>query len=108
MDVLNEKNVPAAEARNSLSKKDEEEMSYEQKICLDFLKKNVKINVTDARDAVKELQDIGRIKERQAAMIINTMPENRDDVRLLFSKERTSLSEEEMDEVLEVVDKYRT
>lgn len=108
MEVLDEKAVPAAEARNSLRKKDEEGMSYEQKICIDFLKKNVDINVTDVREAMKELQDVGRIKGRQAAMIINTMPGDKDDMRLLFSKERTSLSDDQIEAALEVVDKYRT
>ncbi|MFB6217469.1 MAG: RNA polymerase Rpb4 family protein [Candidatus Aenigmatarchaeota archaeon] len=106
MDILNERTVPAAEARNSLRKKDEEEMTYEQKICIDFLRKNVKIPVTKAREAMEELQEVGRIKPRQAAMLINVQPEDRDDVRLVFSKERTSLSEEEMDEVLDIIEEY--
>lgn len=106
MKIQDERPVPAAEARNSLKKRDEEEMTYEQKICTDFLKKNVKILVTDARKAMKELQEIGRIKPRQAAMLINAQPKDRDDVRLVFSKERTSLSEDEMDEVLETIQKY--
>lgn len=107
MDILSEETVPAVEARNSLSKKDEEGMAYEQKICTDFLKKNVKMNVTDARKAMKELQEVGRVKPRQAAILINIRPEDKGEVRLIFSKERTSLSEEEMGEILEIIDKYR-
>ena len=107
MEVINEKPVPAAEARNSMKKKDEEGLAYEQKICTDFLKKNVDINVTDAREAMKELQDIGRIKTRQAAILINIMPEEKSDIRLIFSKERTNLSEDDMEDILEVLDKYR-
>lgn len=90
-----------------MSKKDEENLTYEQKICTDFLKKNVKMNVTDARKAMKELQEVGRIKPRQAAILLNIQPEDKGEVRLIFSKERTSLSEEEMEEVIEIIDKYR-
>lgn len=108
MKVIDEESVPAAEARNSLSKKkDDENLSYEQKICIDFLGKNVKMNVTDTRDAMKELQEVGRIKPRQAAMLVNILPENRDEVRLVFSKETMNLSQEEMDEIIDIIDKYR-
>lgn len=107
MKVVGEEPVPAAEVRNTMSKKKEEELSYEQKIATDFLEKNVDINVTDAREAMKELQDVGRIKARQAAILINIMPEDKSELRLIFSKERTSLSEDDMEEVLEILDKYR-
>ncbi|MFP4115663.1 MAG: hypothetical protein ACLFTQ_00445 [Candidatus Aenigmatarchaeota archaeon] len=107
MEIIDEKPVPAAEARNTMSKKKDESLVYEQKISKDFLSKNVDINVTDARKAMKELQEVGRIKAGQAAILINIMPEEKSDIRLIFSKERTSLSEEEMEEVLEILDKYR-
>ncbi len=107
MEVVDEEPVPAAEARNTMSKKKGEELAYEQKICMDFLEKNVDMNVTDARKAMKELQEVGRIKPRQAAILINIMPEEKGGVRLIFSKERISPSEEEMEKVLEILDKYR-
>ncbi|MFB6088652.1 MAG: RNA polymerase Rpb4 family protein [Candidatus Aenigmatarchaeota archaeon] len=106
MEVLNEEEVPAAEARNSLKKRNDEDLKYEQKICLDFLKKHVDIQVTKARKMMNELEDVGRIKPHQAAMIVNILPEDKEDVRLLFSKERTRLKEEEMDKILEIVDEY--
>ncbi len=107
MKIKNEKPVPAAEARNTMSKKKDEDLAYEQKICMDFLDKNVDINVTDARKAMDELQEVGRIKPRQAAILINILPKEKGDIRLIFSKERTSLSEENMEDVLEILDKYR-
>ncbi len=107
MEIKSEKPVPAAEARNTMSKKKDDDLAYEQKICMDFLEKNVDINVTDAREAMEKLQEIGRIKARQAAVLINIMPEEKSDIRLIFSKERTSLSDENMDEILKVLDEYR-
>ncbi len=108
MEVIEKKPVPAAEARNSMSKKKgDENLSYEQKICMDFLQKNVDMNVTDARKLMKDIQEVGRIKARQAAMIINIMPKEKSGLRLIFSKERTSLSEDQMEKVLEILDKYR-
>ncbi len=108
MKVIKEKPVPSAEARNTMSKKkDEEDLAYEQKICMDFLVKNIDINVTDARKAMKELQEVGRIKARQAAILINIMPSEKSDIRLIFSKERMSLSDEDMEKIIGILDKYR-
>lgn len=108
MEIIDEEPVPAAEARNSLSKKkDEENLSYEQKICMDFLEKNVDIPVTKAREAMKKLQNVGRVKARQAAVLVNIMPEDRDEVRLVFSKETMNLSQDEIDEIIEIIDQYR-
>ncbi len=107
MEVKDERPVPAAEARNTMSKKKDGDLAYEQKICMDFLDKNVHMNVTDARKAMKELQEVGRIKARQAAILVNVLPEEKSDIRLIFSKERMSLSEENMEEIIKILDKYR-
>ena len=106
MKKLSESFVTAAEAKESLSVKDVEQLTYEQKICLDFLKKYVNTSGEDSRKLVEELKGIGRIDERQATMIANVLPMKKEDVDLIFSKERTTLSSEEINKVLETVKKY--
>jgi len=106
MKKLSEYFVTAAEARTSLEKRNVENLTYEQKICLDFLKKHVHLSLEKSKELKKELQTIGRIDERQASMIANLMPKTKDDVKLIFSKERTTLSDEEIGKVLEAVKKY--
>lgn len=106
MKKLSESYVTAVEARNSLEKRNVEKLTYEQKICLDFLKKHFHMSVEDIRKMVKELQNIGRIDSRQASLIANIMPETKEDVGLIFSKERTILSDDETNKILETVKKY--
>lgn len=106
MRKLSEYFVTAAEARSSLEKRDVENLTYEQKICLDFLKKHVQMPVEKAKELMKELQKIGRIDARQASMITNLLPKTKEDVKLIFSKERTTLSDAEITKVLETVKKY--
>lgn len=106
MEIIKEEPVPAAEARNSLRKRDPENLNYEQKICNDFLRQHVKLPVTKARKLVKELLEVGRMKPHQAVTIVNILPESKDDIRLIFAKERTTLKEEEMEEILRIVGKY--
>ncbi len=106
MKKLSECFVTSAEARSSLEKKNVDKLSYEQKICLDFLKKYCKTSLEDSRKLMKELRDIGRIDERQATLIVNNIPKTKEDVELIFSKEMTNLSDEKMKKILETVKKY--
>lgn len=106
MKKLSESFVTAAEARHSLEKRNVENLTYEQKICLDFLKKYVRMPVEKAKELMKELQKIGRIDARQASMITNLLPKTKEDVKLIFSKERTTLSDAEITKVLEAVKKH--
>ena len=106
MKKLSESFVTAAEARSSLENRDVEKMAYEQKICLDFLKKHYHVSAEKTREMANELQKIGRIDARQASMIANLTPRTKEDVKLIFSKERTTLSDDEINKVLETVNKY--
>lgn len=106
MRKLSESFVTAAEARVSLERREVEKLTYEQKICLDYLKKYYGVSSQKTREMVEELQKIGRIDERQASMVANLMPKDKDEVRLIFSKERTTLSDDETAKVLEIVSKH--
>ena len=106
MKKLSESFVTAAEARSSLDKRDIEKLTYEQKICLDFLKKHFNIPAEKSRELMNELQKIGRINDKHASIIANLLPKAKEDVKLIFSKERTTLSDEEINKVLETVTKY--
>ncbi len=106
MKKLSECFVTAAEARESLEKRNVEKLTYEQKICLDFLKKHFQMPAEKARELMKELQGIGRIDGRQASIIVNLMPKTKEDIKLIFSKERTTLSDEEINQVLDAVKRH--
>jgi len=106
MKKISEVYVPAAKALGSLKKRKTENLTYEQKICLDFLKKHIKISDKKAEEMMNELQKVGRVDARQASMIVNNLPTTKDDVNLIFSKERTALKDDEIKKIIEIVNKY--
>lgn len=59
----------------------------------------------NAEKLVAELEEI--IKKTQAIKIADIMPEDMDDMRLIFAKERGSHKKEELEDILKIVDKYR-
>jgi DNA-directed RNA polymerase subunit F len=97
-----------AEVKNILKKIEKErgEMLYEQKIALEHANKFSKIPEKKAKDLLKELSELEFIKEIQAYKIADLIPTTEDDVKTIFAKERTTLGENEIKKILEIVGKY--
>ncbi len=111
MELEREEAISMAEAKEILSKVVEERgelAGYEQKITLDFLKACIPISGKDAKKMKDELKNaIPELKDHQIATIINILPMNEEDVKIIFAKERLELTDEIIKKILEIVDKYR-
>ncbi|QQG40029.1 MAG: hypothetical protein HYS81_01295 [Candidatus Aenigmatarchaeota archaeon] len=106
MAVLSERAVSAPEARAVLEKKASSEgATYEQKIALEHLKKHVKLSAEDAKKMWVELESAGRLTPEQIAQVINVLPQKPEEVKALFSKDR-SLTDEEIARIIEAVKKF--
>lgn len=103
------KPVTLAEVKSILTKvsKDREEMLYEQKIALEHAQKFAKLSVKKTEELIKELKGLDFISEGQAYKIADLLPITDDDVKTIFAKERTSLTESNIKKILETVNKYR-
>jgi DNA-directed RNA polymerase subunit F len=97
-----------AEVKNILKKIEKErgELLYEQKIALEHAIKFSKITEKKAKDLIKELSELEFIKEIQSYKIADLNPTTEDDVKTIFAKERTTLGENEIKKILEIVGKY--
>ena len=81
------------------------ELTYEQNLALDHVIKFSKIDEESAKKLVEELAE--NFKKTQAIKIADIMPEDMADLRLLFAKERGSYKKEDLEKILEIVNKYR-
>jgi DNA-directed RNA polymerase subunit F len=102
------KPVTLAEVKNILKKvsKDRKEMLYEQKIALEHATKFAKLPVKKTEDLIKELRKLEFISELHAYKIADLVPQNEDDVKTIFAKERITLGENDIKKILEIVGKY--
>lgn len=110
MQIKSEKPITLAQVESLLKKRKKEgELRYEQKISLNYAHKFSKLSTKKAKKLVKELLDLDivKVREEHAIKIANLLPEDRDDVRVIFAKERFSLKSEEIDQILEVVSRYQ-
>lgn len=83
------------------------EKSEDKKQLVSFLGKFSKINIKDAKAMRKELEDLGMVKlnEANVVKVIDLLPEDASDLNKIFSE--TSLDEDEVHKILEVVKKYK-
>ncbi len=107
-EVKEETPITFAEALEILKgKKETEELEFEQRLAFDFVQKFSNLSAEKTKELVEELLEIPKIRRHQAVIIANNMPENKQDINLIFAKERTSLREETIEKILDIIDKYR-
>ena len=107
MEVKEEKEVTWAEAKRILEAKEKEkELGYEQKNALEHLRKFSKLTHKKSQEMLEELDKMERLKDRQKIAIINTMPQDMEDLRVLFANEVTKLSDEDKKKILSIVKKF--
>ncbi|MEM5793527.1 MAG: RNA polymerase Rpb4 family protein [Candidatus Aenigmatarchaeota archaeon] len=103
-EIIEEKLLTNPEAEEILAERKKEiELGFEQKNTLDYLKKYNKTTANKARKMIEELSKIPKLRERDVIKIVNLMPEDLDDLRLVMEKEYTNLTEEEKKLILEIV-----
>ncbi len=108
--VLELRPITMYEAKEILEKivQKNEEPLYEQKICLDYLNKFAKLSPEEGRKLVEEILSISdKIRPEIAVKIADLLPEDEEDVRIIFAKERVVLEKEEINRIVEVCSKYR-
>jgi DNA-directed RNA polymerase subunit F len=107
MEIVEEKYASWHDAKKVLDKKfKDSEPGYEQKNALEHLKKFSKLTDKDARAMYEELEKMGKLRDRQIMAVINMMPKDMDELRVLFANEIVSVTEEQKKEILSVVKKY--
>jgi DNA-directed RNA polymerase subunit F len=106
-EILNEKLITDVEAREILSERKKEiELGYEQKNSLEHLKKYNILTPKKLEELLKKLSEVKKLKERQIISMVNMLPKDNDDLRLILEKDYTLLTEEEKNLILEAINKF--
>lgn len=104
--VIDTDPITIAEVKGMLEELSEHyELTYEQNLALDHVIKFSKVDEESAKKIVEELSET--FKKTQAIKIADVMPEDIADLRLLFAKERGTYKTEDLEKILEIVNKYR-
>jgi DNA-directed RNA polymerase subunit F len=107
MKVNETKPVSMTEAKEVLSSREKrKELSYEQKLALEHLNKFTKLKSEEAKKLSEELSSVLRMSQETLVQILNFLPKNPDELRMIFSREKFSLKEDETNKILEIIKKY--
>ena len=106
--MVKEEYLSLADVRELLEKEKDnrEELMPEQKLALSHAESFAKLSRTKVKKLVAELVKMDQMSEPNAYKIADLMPEEPEEVRAIFSKERFTLTKEETDQVLKLVRKY--
>jgi len=108
MKVIDTKPVGMPEAKKVMaSREKDKELTYEQKLALEHLKKFTKLKPTEAKNFLEELSGVLRMSEETKIQILNLLPKTPDELRMIFTREKFSLKDEEIKKILELIKKYQ-
>lgn len=108
-EVLNEELLTLAEVKEILSRIAEErreqgiEVGYVFRKALQHADQFSKINGEKSRELVNKLLQLEKMKPSIAIRIADILPQSRDEVRSIYAKEKYTLSNEELDQILDYV-----
>tara|TARA_Y100000034_G_C6776377_1_gene346688 strand:- start:180 stop:533 length:354 start_codon:yes stop_codon:yes gene_type:complete len=92
---------------NVIDKKDEE-LNFRANKVKEYLNKFVKLDVKKVEEIKKKIAEleIPRLKDRQVVKIIDIMPDNLDEIKMIFVGETTTVNPENLQKILDVVKNY--
>ena len=85
---------------------EEEEVRYEQRKALEHASKFAKLDVEDSKALISDLLKLKKMNNTIAVRIADLMPRSKNEVRAIYAKEQFTLSEEDIDEILDCVARY--
>lgn len=109
-EVLSEELLTLSEVKGMLHEimeerlNDEEELGYELRKAINHAEMFSKTTPEKARDLVNKLLELEKMKPEIAVRIADIMPQSRDELRTLYAKERFTLTDEEFDTMLGMVE----
>lgn len=105
--ILNEQPVSLAEVKQIITeRKKDAEITYEQKKTLTYVKDFLKVDEEKAVPLLKELEELG-IDRKVAVKIADFMPEDKDALKAIIAKEKSSVPDKDTEKILEIVAKHR-
>ena len=106
-DIIKEKLITNVEAKEILKERKKEiEFGYEQKNAYDYLRKYDILIPKKAEQLIEKLKEVKKLRERQIIAIVNIMPKDKDDLRLILEKDYNLLTDEEKNLILENINKF--
>lgn len=109
-EVISNEPESVAEVREELmeirKEREDDDMGYSISRGIDHVEKFSKLTGEEARDLRDELESTDKVSPEIAVKIVDVLPQDADEVRAIYSKERFALDGDKIDEILSIVEKH--
>lgn len=112
-EILDEEYLTTSEVKEILEEieseravDEEREMRYELTRAVEHVNRFGVLDPEDTRALGEELTGLEKVTEEIAFKIADLLPQDRNELRAVFAKERYALEGEELDEILAIVARY--
>lgn len=97
--------IQVRDARKKETKEDVE-LGYELRKAIAHVETFSKLDAKQSRELVNKLLELEKMKPEIAIRIADILPLSNDEIRSLYAKERYTLTEEELKQILDLVLQY--
>lgn len=105
--VIKKEEIPGVAVKETLEEFSQEyELNYEQNVTLNHLARFPRFSAEDTEKIIEELTDKLALRRKVAVHIVDLIPKDIDDLRLIFAKEPKQVTKEEMEQILEILNQY--
>ena len=105
--IIESEPIPASKVKEIIENHAEKnELNYEQNLTLNHLARFKRYSVEDSEEIYEKLKDEFGLRDKVAAHIVNLVPQDLADMRLIFAKEPSKTTKEEMEAILEMLEQY--
>ena len=106
-EVIKSEPIPSSKVKEIIEDfAENNELNYEQNLTLNHLARFKRYSADDAQEIYEKLQDEFGLREKVAAHIVDLVPVDLADMRLIFAKEASKTTKEDMEKILEMLEQY--
>ena len=106
-EILSSEPIPSSQVKKIIEEYGENnELNYEQNITVNHISRFKRYSPEDATEIYQKLIDEFDLRERVATHIVDLVPRDLEDLRLIFAKEPTKITTEELNKILEMLEEY--
>ncbi len=108
MEIIEEKPITMAEVKAKLSKKKEED-NFRVNKTKEYLDRFVKISEKQAQELINKIKalNIPRLKDEMITKVVDLLPEDEDDLKLIFQAYAVTISPQNIKKIVEVVKEFK-
>ena len=106
-EIIESEPIPSAKVKEILEEfAEDNELNYEQTLTLNHLARFKRYSLEDSQEIIAKLQEEFNLRPKVAVHIVDLVPEDLADLRLIFAKEPSKIDNEEMKKILELLEQY--